>query len=104
MERPLTQHIKKDSSVMSLEGYRKPGGYSGLQKAIKNMTPGEVTNIVKASNLLGRGGAGFPTGTKWGLVPTDKDKSKLNYLVAMQTKWSQVLLKTVYCSKVILIS
>ncbi len=45
------------------------------------MAPAEVTSLVKASNLLGRGGAGFPTGVKWGLVPMDSDKSRPKYLV-----------------------
>ncbi len=40
------------------------------------MSPADVTNLVKASNLLGRGGAGFPTGVKWSLVPMDDDGSK----------------------------
>jgi NADH-quinone oxidoreductase subunit F len=82
MERPLTQHIISDTSVRNLENYRKVGGYSCLQKVLKSMTPGEVTNVVKVSNLLGRGGAGFPTGAKWSLVPMDTVKSNLpKYLV-----------------------
>lgn len=81
MERPLTQHIISDTSVGNLKNYRKVGGYSCLQKVLKSMTPGEVTNIVKASNLLGRGGAGFPTGAKWSLVPMDTVKSNPKYLV-----------------------
>lgn len=52
-----------------------------MRKALKSMTPADVTNLVKASNLLGRGGAGFPTGAKWSLVPMDEDKTKAKYLV-----------------------
>src|SRR5437868_3782123 len=48
--------------------YTKNGGYEGLKKAL-GMTPDEVTQIVKDSNLRGRGGAGFPTGLKWSFVP-----------------------------------
>jgi len=81
MERPLTKHIKPGSSAYNLEEYKQVGGYAGVNKALKNMTPGEVTNLVKASNLLGRGGAGFPTGVKWSLIPMDGDKSRLKYLV-----------------------
>jgi len=81
MERPLTQYIISDTSVGDLKNYRKVGGYSSLQKVLKRMTPGEVTNIVKASNLLGRGGAGFPTGAKWSLVPMETVKSGPKYLV-----------------------
>jgi NADH-quinone oxidoreductase subunit F len=46
------------------------------------MTPGEVTETVKASNLRGRGGAGFPTGLKWSFVPMGKDAPQPKYLVA----------------------
>src|SRR5215813_3554712 len=48
--------------------YTKNGGYEGLRKAL-GMKPDEVTQIVKDSNLRGRGGAGFPTGLKWSFVP-----------------------------------
>jgi NADH-quinone oxidoreductase subunit F len=81
MERPLTQHIKPGSTVYNLKDYVKTGGYSALQKTLKSMTPADVTNLVKASNLLGRGGAGFPTGAKWSLVPMDNDRTKAKYLV-----------------------
>ena len=81
MERPLTKYINPFVSPPGLKDYQQSGGYSGVEKALKKMTPGEVTTLVKASNLLGRGGAGFPTGVKWSLVPMDKDDSKLKYLV-----------------------
>jgi len=61
------------------DGYRKSGGYEGLKKALKAMTPEEVREVVKASELRGRGGAGFPTGLKWSFFPADKDGEK--YLV-----------------------
>lgn len=80
MERPLTQHIKPDSAPLNLKEYRKAGGYAGVVKALKEMTPGEVTTMVKTSNLLGRGGAGFPTGVKWSLVPMDENQGS-KYLV-----------------------
>lgn len=50
--------------------YEKQGGYQALRKALK-MTPDEVTAEVTKSNLRGRGGAGFPTGRKWGFLPKD---------------------------------
>ncbi|MDX2138919.1 MAG: NADH-quinone oxidoreductase subunit NuoF [Chloroflexota bacterium] len=48
--------------------YVKNGGYEGLKKAI-GMKPADVIEEVKASNLRGRGGAGFPTGVKWSFIP-----------------------------------
>jgi NADH-quinone oxidoreductase subunit F len=81
MERPLTRHIKPGSAAYDLNGYRKVGGYDGLRKALKSMSPAEITNIVRSSNLLGRGGAGFPTGVKWSLMPADDKSPKQGYLV-----------------------
>ncbi len=54
----------------TLEGYLRTGGYEGLRKALTR-TPDEVVDEVKAANLAGRGGAGFPCGTKWGFLPKD---------------------------------
>ena len=53
----------------TLERYLDTGGYEGLKRALSAMTPDEVTEEVKAASLLGRGGAGFPAGVKWGFVP-----------------------------------
>ena len=53
-----------------LEGYRASGGYEALQKALK-MAPDEIIEMVKVAGLRGRGGAGFPTGTKWSFIPKD---------------------------------
>ena len=49
----------------SLEDYLAIGGYSALSKALFQMSPGEVLEEVKKSNLRGRGGGGFPAGRKW---------------------------------------
>jgi NADH-quinone oxidoreductase subunit F len=54
--------------IHKLEVYQANGGYEGLKKAL-SMQPSEVIDIVKASNLRGRGGAGFPTGLKWSFIP-----------------------------------
>jgi NADH-quinone oxidoreductase subunit F len=55
----------------SLEAYRADGGYRALNKALNEMAPAQVTDVVKASGLRGRGGAGFPTGVKWTFLPKD---------------------------------
>lgn len=81
MEQPLTKHIRPGVAPLNLEEYRKVGGYESVINALKTMVPAEVTNLVKSSNLLGRGGAGFPTGVKWSLVPMDNNNSKPKYLV-----------------------
>jgi len=53
--------------------YEQEGGYQALRMALGKMTPVEVREEVKESGLRGRGGAGFPTGVKWGFVPADAD-------------------------------
>lgn len=55
-------------NIHQLDVYRANGGYEGLKKALQ-MAPDEVIDLVKASNLRGRGGAGFPTGIKWSFIP-----------------------------------
>lgn len=55
-------------NLKKLDVYLEHGGYEGLKKAL-SMTPAEVIDLVKASNLRGRGGAGFGTGIKWGFIP-----------------------------------
>jgi NADH-quinone oxidoreductase subunit F len=64
---------------IELAFYRKNGGYTVWQKALKESAPAEVIEEVKKSGLRGRGGAGFPTGMKWSFVPKDSPKPK--YLV-----------------------
>ena len=62
---------QKDS--FTLDGYRRNGGYKAIEKAL-NMSPDEVIQAVKDSGLRGRGGAGFPTGMKWGFIPQGDNK------------------------------
>jgi NADH-quinone oxidoreductase subunit F len=62
-----------DPSVIGIDGYRAKGGYEALRNAL-TMEPSEIVETVKASGLRGRGGAGFPAGTKWSFVPMDTGK------------------------------
>jgi NADH-quinone oxidoreductase subunit F len=59
----------------TLKVYQDNDGYKWLKKAL-DMTPDEIINEVKTSALRGRGGAGFPTGMKWGFVPKTSPKPK----------------------------
>jgi NADH-quinone oxidoreductase subunit F len=60
----------------SLDEYLARQGYQALEKVLSQMTPGEVIGIIADSGLRGRGGAGFPTGTKWRLAAGSKDTHK----------------------------
>ncbi|ACZ29513.1 NADH-quinone oxidoreductase, F subunit [Xylanimonas cellulosilytica DSM 15894] len=62
----------------SLDTYLAHDGYEGLRKAL-TMAPADIVAAVKESGLRGRGGAGFPTGMKWGFLPPDDGKPR--YLV-----------------------
>jgi NADH-quinone oxidoreductase subunit F len=81
METPLTSNIQPDRVPLDVKAFERVGGYQGLRKALKEMTPGEVTEEVKKSDLRGRGGAGFPTGQKWSFVPMGEDAPRPKYLV-----------------------
>lgn len=54
--------------IKDLKVYQDQGGFKAFKKAVTSLDPGQVTEIVKASGLRGRGGAGFPTGVKWSFM------------------------------------
>jgi NADH-quinone oxidoreductase subunit F len=82
MERPLTQDIRPDGQPLTIDEYERAGGYQALRKTLRDMTPEKVQEEVKASNLRGRGGAGFPTGAKWSLVPMGADAPHPKYIIS----------------------
>jgi len=81
METPLTRNIRPNSEPYGLKEYEKRDGYRALKKAIADYKPEEITNLVKDSTLMGRGGAGFLTGLKWSFVPMGPDAPHPKYFV-----------------------
>ncbi len=74
----LLEHINVPG-INTFEVYRKHSGYNSVEKALKTLTPDQVTDEVKLSGLRGRGGAGFPAGMKWSFI--DKTPGRPHYLV-----------------------
>jgi NADH-quinone oxidoreductase subunit F len=68
-----------EAKLHELETYKKLGGYAAYEKAL-GLAPADIVAQVKASNLRGRGGAGFPTGLKWETVPP-VEKAPVRYFV-----------------------
>ena len=75
---PVLSAFWDEEDSYTLAGYQRNGGYKASAKALK-MEPDDVINLVKESGLRGRGGAGFPTGTKWSFIPQGDNKE--HYLV-----------------------
>jgi NADH-quinone oxidoreductase subunit F len=66
---PLTRNVRPDRRPTDMAAYEANGGYQGLRAAVGKLSPEECLQVLKDSNLRGRGGAGFPTGMKWSFVP-----------------------------------
>jgi NADH-quinone oxidoreductase subunit F len=75
---PVLSRFWDEPQPWTLATYLRHGGYDGLRRAL-GMPPEAVITEVKESGLRGRGGAGFPTGTKWSFI--DRDSAKPRYLV-----------------------
>ena len=78
MEKIVTRNFNQPNSWL-LSSYESVGGYKSIRKALDGMTPDQVMDEVKRSNLRGLGGAGFPAGMKWGFIPKNNPLPK--YLV-----------------------
>ncbi len=74
-EKILTKNFGLEN-LFKIDVYIENRGYEAVKKALEKMSPDEILEEVKAANLRGRGGAGFPAGVKWGFVPKDVDKPK----------------------------
>ena len=76
----LLKNIRTDGYSGDLKAYQKAGGYAAAEKVVNKMTPEKVIELVKESDLRGRGGAGFPCGMKWSFMA--KGTGKPSYLIA----------------------
>jgi NADH-quinone oxidoreductase subunit F len=74
MEPIITKYVR-EPNAFTLDFYLRHGGYDALKKAL-SLTPDQIVDMVKASGLRGRGGAGFPTGMKWQFVDKKSDKPR----------------------------
>ena len=71
----LTKHMRENPEDSHLiESYEKSNGYTTAKKTLLGSSPEKVLEEIKASNIRGRGGAGFPTGVKWGFLAENEER------------------------------
>ena len=74
-KRLLTKHMYDNpEDSHTIKSYIKKGGYETLKSVLKELDPQKILDEVKESNIRGRGGAGFPTGTKWGFLGEEESR------------------------------
>src|ERR1051326_7303340 len=76
MTQVLSSRFHLKGRACDIDVYKETGGYQALPKALKEFQPAQIIDEVKKSALRGRGGAGFPTGMKWGFVPKESKRPK----------------------------
>ena len=90
-KRVLTKNMYNNpEDSHTIDTYIKNGGYETLKIVLNNLDPQKVLDEVKDSNIRGRGGAGFPTGTKWGFLAEEETR----YLVVNADESEPGTLKT----------
>src|ERR1700712_5274782 len=70
-----------DPNQRKIETALERGYYNAARKAVLEMQPDAITDMVKAAGLRGRGGAGAPCGMKWGFMPKEPTPARPNYLI-----------------------
>jgi NADH-quinone oxidoreductase subunit F len=94
----LTEHINVPG-IETFDVYRKQGGYTAVEKALKTMTPDAIVEEVKKAGVRGRGGAGFPMGMKWSFLA--KPEGVPRYLVCNADESEPGTFKDHYLMKMI---